>query len=470
MSVIIEPWTLGEIAEAAGGELVAGSPETMIHGVTTDSRSVPPRGLFVALRGPNHDAHDYVHTVAEAGARAALVERALPIRLDFGLVRVADTTRALGLLAARHRARFRPRVVAITGSSGKTTTKAFLAAIFRRRFRTVATEGNLNNHIGVPLTLFGIGRHTERAVVEMGMSNAGEIGWLASLAAPQVGIITSIGPAHLLTLKTIERVADAKAELIEELNRLNGVVVLDRDQPFFENLAECVTCRLVTVGAAEGADLRVRGIAAPGYGPASFVYRGLGINLRQSGRHVISNAILAAAAAEALGADPSDVAAGLAEVYPVPGRSSITRLSGVTLVDDAYNANPLSYRAALAQIASEPANRRIVVMADMLELGDASARYHAEIGAEIARAGIDVLIHRGEGAAEAAAAAAGVRTIACDSNAAIEETLDGLLLSGDLVLFKASHGTGLHEVARRSAEFLRRRAEAGRGALVALPR
>lgn len=464
MSGAIEPWRLDEIAAAAGGELVAGSPETTIHGVTTDSRAVPARGLFVALRGPHHDAHDFLDAAASAGASAMLVERIRPDPPACGLIRVRDTTRALGDLAAGYRARFGPRVVAVTGSSGKTTVKNFLAAILGRRFRTLATSGNLNNHIGVPLTLFGLERATERAVIEMGMSNRGEIARLASIAAPHVGIITSIGPAHLDTLGTIERVADAKAELIEELNRLGGTMILDADQPFFANLAARVACRLVTVGTTAAADLRIDGIEASGYAPAAFVYRGMRVVLRQSGRHVVANAALAAAAAEELGADPAEVAAGLAEVAPASGRSSVTRLAGLTIIDDAYNANPLSYRAALAQIASAPAARRIVVMADMLELGREWERHHAELGEEIARSGIDLLLHRGAGAAAAAAAAVGVRAVACESNEAIAATLDGLLRAGDLVLFKASHGTRLHEVARRTVELLQARPERGAAA------
>jgi UDP-N-acetylmuramoyl-tripeptide--D-alanyl-D-alanine ligase len=457
MSTAIDPWSLREIADAVGGEIVRGCDDECVCGLTTDSRSIPPRSLFVALRGERHDAHGFIPAVSGEGARAALVERVMPTRLDFGMIRVADTTSALGDLARAYRLRFKPRVAAVTGSSGKTTTKNFLAAICRRRFRTVATDGNLNNHIGVPLTLFRLDRRTEKAVIEMGMSDRGEIARLAEIAAPAVGVITAIGPCHLDRLLSIDGVIDAKAELIESLNASGGTVVLDADHPHCAALAARVRCKLVTVGESPDATVPIRGVEASGYEPASFVFRGVRVPLRLAGRQAVSNAALAAAAAELMGVDTLDIVEGLAGAFPFEGRSMVRRVEGIALVDDAYNANPLSYAAALETLRTAEAGRRIVVMADMLELGPESDRYHAELGVELDRAGVDVLVHRGEKAAVAAAASHVSRKIACATNEEMSASLEEIVRPGDVVLVKASHGMRLDEVVARVFESARRR-------------
>lgn len=467
MSYVIEPWRLDEIASAIGGELVNGKPDQTIHGVTTDSRSIPPRSLFVALKGEKHDAHAFIPAISGAGARGAIVDHLLPTRLDFALVRVSDTTLALGDLACAYRKRFRPVVAAVTGTSGKTTTKNFLAAVCRRHFRTLATEGNLNNHIGVPLTLFGMNRKTEKAVIEMGMSDRGEIARLCAIAEPSIGVITSIGPCHLDQLKNVQGVIEAKSELIEHLNRTNGTVILDVDQPYFEELRSRVTCRLISVGESAEADVKIRVVSVGGSQPASFVFRGIEVSLKLHGRHAISNAALAAAAAEAMGVDTLDIIEGLSSTYPADGRSRRHQLDGAILIDDAYNANPLSYSAALATLAEMTASRRIVVMADMLELGEETALHHARVGEMMARAGIDLLIWRGEMTSHAAAAATGVKQIACTTNEEMAAALKSAVRPGDAVLIKASHGMRLdHVVAMAMTAMDSPRS----GALVALKR
>ena len=439
------PVTLGEAADMMNGRVLRGRSDLPLGPVTTDSRSVPPRSLFFALKGERCDAHSFVAAAATAGAAAAVVDRAVPTPLDFGLVQVPDTTRALGDFAAAWRRRFRPRVAAVTGTSGKTTTKNFLASICRIRHRTLATGGNLNNHIGVPLTLFGLDANIERAIIEMGMSDRGEIARLAEIAAPQVGVITSIGPAHLDRLGSVDGVLDAKAELITYLNAHQGTVVLNADAPEFERLAARVTCRLVSVGESENATVRIRDVETRGYQPAIFTLFGVPVRLRQSGRHAVANAALAGVTAELLGIDRLDIIAGLAECEPVGGRGQVLDFDGVRLVDDAYNANPLSYAAALAMLASEPANRRLVVLGDMLELGGDAVEHHERLGRLMAERGVDIILHRGELAA-VTARAAGVRQVACATNEELVAQLDRLLLPGDVVLVKASHGMRLDEV------------------------
>lgn len=456
MSHVIEPMRLDEVAAAIGGEIINGRPEQTIYGVTTDSRSIPPRSLFVALKGERHDAHAFVPAVSGAGARAALVDHKLPTRLDFALVRAADTTKALGDLANAYRRRYKPVVTAITGTSGKTTTKNLLAAICRRRFRTLATEGNLNNHIGVPLTLFGLKSRTEKAVIEMGMSNRGEIARLAEIALPSIGIIASIGPAHLDTLKNVAGVIDAKSELTAHLNSVNGTLILDRDQPYFGALRERATCRVITVGEHPEADVKIRGISAEGTSPASFIFRGIQVELRLHGRHAISNAALAAAAAEAMGVDSLDIVNGLRDVFPAAGRSKRLVIDGAVVIDDSYNANPLSFSAALLGLSG---SRKIVVMSDMRELGEEAPEHHAAIGREMARLGVDLLIWRGEMTAHAASAASGVKQIRCESNEEIASVVNAQMRSGDVILFKASHSMRLDESVARLVELRSRSGE-----------
>lgn len=446
MSTQIETQSLTRIAELSGGEVIRGSGELQIRGITTDSRSVPPRSLFVALSGENFDGHNFIAAAAQAGATAALVDREVPSSVTFGLIKVSDTTAGLGALAGAWRAQFSPRVAAVTGTSGKTSCKEFLAAICRRRFRTIATEGNFNNHIGLPLTLFRIDSKTEKVVLEMGMSDRHEISYLAGLGAPQVGVITSVGPCHLDRLGNVEGVIEAKSELTEHLNGTNGTMILNRDGRYFDQLAEKVSCSLVTVGEGPEADLRLTGIESPGFQPASFEYCGMRVQLRTAGRHSVYNAALAAAAAEQLGVDRSDILQGLSEAFPARGRGNTIKIDGATVIDDAYNANPLSYSAALEMLSGTPANRRIVVLGDMLELGADAEKFHEKLGTEIAERRVDVLLHRGELASVAAENCNIGRKIPCETNEEIARELNNLLLPGDVVLVKASHGMRLDKV------------------------
>lgn len=446
MNGSIEILTLARVCEWTGGVLIHGDAAAEVRAVTTDSRSVPARSLFVALVGDRFDGHDYFEQAAERGARAALVSRRLPSGSGIPQILVSDTTKALGDLAAGYRRLFRPVVTAITGTSGKTTNKEMLAAICRRRYRTLATTGNLNNLIGVPLTLLGMTSKTEKAIVEMGMNIPGEIAREAEIADPDIGVITSIGHGHIAGLGSIDGVLRAKAELIEHLNARNGAVVLSADQEHFDRLSALVKCELVSVGESDAARVKIRNVSARGYDPAVFTFRGIPVRLRMAGRHAVSNAALAAAAAERMGVDPIDIVSGLSEVFPDSRRGARVEVAGISIVDDSYNANPLSYSAALAMLKGASANRKIVVMGDMLELGEDSTRLHEQIGREIAASGVDILVYRGEGSAAAASVVRGIRAVACETNEEMIRKLEGLLLPGDLVLMKGSHGMRIDEV------------------------
>lgn len=457
LSTSIEPWTLADIVAATGGTLVHASPAASILGVSTDSRVLPAHGLFVALKGEKFDGHDFVAAAVANGAAAVMVERPLA---DQSLPQVVtpDALQALGDLARAYRQRFDMPLAALTGTSGKTTTKELLASICRQAHRTLATTGNLNNLIGVPLTLFRLTGATERAVIELGMSHPGENRRLADIALPTVGIVTSVGPSHLEGVGDEDGVLNAEAELIDFLNThhdasvgLDASVVLDADAPPFARLAERVRVNLMAVGESPRATRRLTDIQAAGAAPARFCYDGTPIRLCYAGRHNVANAGMAAAAAELMGCSREEITAGLEAVQPKPGRSRILLRGGVTLIDDCYNANPLSFHAALSTLKNSTARRRLVVFADMLELGPDTERYHRELGADIATTGAAIVFWKGDLAAHAASAisdAAGSRIelVHAADNSSLSAGLKERLQPGDVVLIKASHGMRLDQV------------------------
>lgn len=452
LSTTIEPWTLGAVRAATGGHLVNATDNAPILGVTSDSRAIPAQGLFVALKGERFDGHDFVASsiaagAAGTGAAAALVDHIPAGAERLPLLVVPDTLIALGALAHAYRNRFQPKMAALTGSSGKTTTKDLLAAICRQRHNTLATAANLNNAIGVPLTLLRLRPETEIAVIELGMNHPGENRDLAAIAAAEVGILTSVGPSHLEGVGDEEGVLNAEAELIDDLNaRAGAVVVLDADTAYFPRLAQRVQGRLVSVGTSPHASIAITDIAAPGARPASFSWRGRPVKLKFAGRHNVSNAAMAAAAAECLGCSLDDIVAGLESVEPRPNRSRVLERGGITIIDDCYNANPLSFQVALRVLAETPATRRVVVFADMRELGPESPRYHRELGATIATSGVALAVWRGTESAVAAQQLGAIETATGPDNASLVAILKERLLPGDVVLVKASHGMRLDQV------------------------
>lgn len=456
------PMTLAEVAAAVGGRIAAGDGATPIRAVTTDSRRVPPGALFVALQGDRFDAHDFVAQAAAVGAAAAIVSRPVDAAAGLALVSVPDTLRALGDLAAEVRRRWGGRLAGITGSAGKTTTKEILASICRVRRRTLATEGNLNNLIGVPLTLLRLDARTDVAVVEAGMSLPGEMARLAEIMAPDVGVVTAVGPVHLEVLGSVEAVREEKAVLLAAAAARGGVAVLDADSPHAGALRARAGGRVRTVSASGGsADLVAREVEDLGLEGTRFRLRGVGLRLRLPGLHNVANALLAASAAEALGIDAFDAATGIERMRPIRERLNAEDLGGVLLIDDAYNASPLSVSAALDLLRAVPARRRLMVFADMLELGADSERLHAEIGAKAAAAGVSLLLWTGAVAAATAAEASrrGVAARRCGTNEELVAALEAEAREGDAVLVKASHGMRLHEVA---ASFRERRRTPGK--------
>ena len=441
---------LGEAAAALG--LCVAGEDVVFQGVSTDSRTVPRGALFAAVRGPNFDGHDFVAGAVQRGAAAALVERVPGVPVPFILVR--DSVRSLGRLAAAWRNRFHDLLlVAVTGSNGKTTVKEMLAAIFRTMGPVSATRGNLNNEIGVPLTLCDLDAVHRTAVVELGASHRGEIGALTTLVRPCAGVVTQCAPAHLEGFGSIEGVARAKGELFEHLPEGATAVINagDRYAALWRELAGSRPC--ISFGAGADADVRVRAVFGGGCNPIAIDTPGgaLEVDLPLPGMHNALNAAAAAAAAIAANADPAAIREGLAAMRPVKGRLESKRgPRGTEIIDDTYNANPVSLRAGLGVLGTKPAPRWLV-LGDMAELGPGGAALHAGAGRDARRHGVERLFVTGELSREAARAF-GEGAACFDDCAALIDRLRDELPAGATVLVKGSRSMAMERVVEAIAE------------------
>ncbi|TYO96090.1 UDP-N-acetylmuramoyl-tripeptide--D-alanyl-D-alanine ligase [Geothermobacter ehrlichii] len=446
-----------KIAEITGGRLSPAGAEVVVSGISTDSRTIRPGELFVPLRGPKYDGHDFLLRALQNGAAACLSEEVIA-GLKVPVIQVEDSLRALGDLAAAHRRGYRGPLVAVTGSSGKTTTKEMLAAILERTAPGLKSAGNFNNLVGVPLTLFGLRPESHRwTVIEMGMSARGEIARLAEIAAPTLGLITNIGPAHLETLHGLDGVARAKGELFAAL-KPGAVAVVNADDPRVLALPVANGVRRILYGLSGDAEVRAEDVEARGRQVRFRLHIGgqsAEVVLPVAGRFNVSNALAAVAAARALDVPLDVIVAGLCGFSPLQGRMQLhTLASGALLLKDDYNANPLSMGAALEALDQlEGGGRRIAVLGDMLELGDESRRLHREVGARAARH-CDLLLLLGDmaeamadGARAAGLSARRIRIAADHDEAA--GCLARVLRKGDRVLVKGSRGMRMERIADR---------------------
>jgi UDP-N-acetylmuramoyl-tripeptide--D-alanyl-D-alanine ligase len=366
------------------------------HGVSTDSRTLDEGMLFVALKGPRFDGHDHLAAAQAAGAAAALVDH--PLDIELPQIVVADTRLALGRLAAAWRRELATPLVAVTGSNGKTTVKEMCAAVCAQAGNTLATQGNLNNDIGVPLTLLRLTPQHDYGVIEMGANHPGEIAYLTGLVRPQVAIITNAGSAHLEGFGSIEGVAKAKGEIYQGLSG-NGVAVINADDAYAGLWRELSSGhRTLTFGLAKPADIGARGLGDV-HGSELEMLTPLGnfhLELPLPGRHNIMNALAAVAAGIALGIDLEPIAAGLGGLAPVAGRL-MTRegIHGATVIDDSYNANPASLHAGLEVLAGCD-GQRYLALGDMGELGEGGEALHRQAGADARAMGVERLYATGE--------------------------------------------------------------------------
>ena len=449
----MNPLPLSQIAQLAGGSLSSGDPNAVVSKVSTDSRTLKPGELFVALRGDNFDAHHFVESVAQAGAAGAIVELSWNgnVPENFALIRVEDTLRAYQQLAAAYRRSLSLSVVAITGSNGKTSTKDFTAAVLARRFRVTKTEGNFNNHVGLPRTMLEASTHDEVAAWEIGMNHPGEIAALAKLATPDVAIITNIGVAHIEFMGSRERIAEEKGALAEAI-AADGTVILNADDPFTERIAARARGKVVLAGINSGA-IRADQISQSGVGTDFTILEGAHhcrAQLPVPGMHMVQNALLAVAAGRAFGLSLEDCAAGLVAAPLTKARLQIKEVGGVQFLDDSYNANPDSMKAALHTLVElDSDGKRIAVLGEMRELGAESERGHSEVGETAAALKIDHLIVIGETAAAIAdgATRAGLQnTAVVSSTSEAADLLHDIVVPGDLVLIKGSRAARTEEV------------------------
>ncbi len=441
-------WTADDLRRATGGIF---SAPFAAGGVSIDSRTVRPGDLFVALVGEHRDGHEFVADAGERGAAGALVHR--PITANGPLLEVEDTLDGLGKLARFGRARFNGRLVAVTGSVGKTTTKEMLRTALAAQGKTHAAEASHNNHWGVPLTLARLPADATFCVAEIGMNHPGEIAPLSQLARPHVAVITALAAAHIGHLGSLEAIADEKGAIAAGLAP-DGALVLPADTPLLARLRPSTPgLRVVLFGEARGADVRLVEAAADAEGTriaASIEGRTLDLRLPVPGRHMALNALAALAAVLALGGDIRRAAEALADFVPVAGRGvrRTLKLPGgpALLLDESYNANGASVRAALAVLALQPAARRVAVLGDMLELGDAGAREHRALAADVTEAA-DILFACGPLSRHLFEAVPPTRRGAHAPDAASLAPLVAAAASpGDAILVKGSLGSRMKEV------------------------
>ena len=428
----------------------AGDAEVSL--VTTDSREVCPGCIFVAFPGERFDGHDFAAKALEAGAFCVVLNHPVEGVPAEKAVLCADSYHAMMVMGANYRSQFHPRVVGVTGSVGKTTTKQMCYAAIEGFGNTIKTEGNQNNELGLPRTMFRIENETEYAVVEMGMSHLGEIERLSRCARPDVGIITCIGVSHIGNLGSQENICKAKLEICAGLPE-GAPLVLNGDDPFLRKAELPKHVRPVWFSLGdEGADVCALSIQQEADG-MSFVLEDheegtFMVHIPAMGRHNVANALAAYCAATRLGLNARKVLRGISSFEQTGMRQKIVHSNGVDVIEDCYNANPDSMKAALAMFREYPCKRRFALLGDMLELGDISRAAHEEVGRQAVENKVDYLVTYGEQARRIAvvAAAKGLPTLHADTYAQAAETLLNKMQPGDALLVKASRGMALEKV------------------------
>lgn len=439
--------TVAELLTATAGELRQGDAATPVSAIITDSRAIEPGAAFFALSGEKFDGHAYAAQAAKAGAVCVVVSKPVEVPTATAVILVKDVLTAYQQTAAWHRRQFAVPVVAITGSNGKTSTKEIIAAVLSARFCVLKTQANFNNEIGLPKTLLQLTQAHQAAVVEMGMRQLGEIKLLADIACPTIGVVTNVGETHIERLGSIENIAKAKQELIDCL-REDSLAVLNGDDPFVRRMAQAAKGRVVLYGEAPDCTYRLLSYTLGGDGSAfcwqdadSASYQAV---LPAAGKHQLMNAMAAIAVARQLGMSPQAVNEALKEASLGDLRQQVLTFGTVRVLNDAYNASPLSMAAALNVLAVAGASdRRVALLGDMLELGSASENAHYEVGTKVATCGVTVLAAVGEFAAATVRGAREHGVLSCAAFADKEAAWTWLapqLAVKDIVLLKGSRG------------------------------
>ncbi|MEW6377278.1 MAG: UDP-N-acetylmuramoyl-tripeptide--D-alanyl-D-alanine ligase [Thermodesulfobacteriota bacterium] len=451
-----------EVLKATGGKLLQGERTGFFQGISTDSRTVVEGELFIALKGAHFDGHHYALEALEKKAGGVIIEdeKAGDIRWDGyrpkAVIAVEDTLRALGDIARDRRRKYQTPVVALTGSNGKTTTKEMISACLETTFPILKTRGNLNNLIGLPLTLLRLTEREKVVVLEMGMNVPGEIRRLTEIAEPDVGLITNIQRVHLEGVGSLEKVQEEKGELFQRMKR-NGTVLVNRDDPLVVELASEFSGQRITFGVKNLAYVMAKEIRLRGIEGTTFTLilgmEEMEINLPLIGRHFVPNALAAIAAASYFGIEMKKVKEALEGFHPFPMRMEVVGLEGgKTLINDAYNANPRSMELALETLAEmKRKGRAIAVLGDMLELGDFTEEAHQQLGRKIRELSIDLLLSLGEWASVVVESAVRhgfplERTRVLENHAEAISILKEVMQEGDWVLVKGSRRLAMERI------------------------
>lgn len=451
-----------ECLRAIGGKNSSGVGDEFFRGVSIDSRTLKKGELFVCIQGDKFDGHNFIKEAQDKQAAAIVLSEESEMGRVRGktpvVIRVKNTLKALQELALFYRKKMPVKVIGITGTNGKSTTKEMTAAITEKKFKTIKTKGNLNNHIGLPLNIFDLSKTDEIAVMEMGMSAAGEIKRLAEIAKPEIGVVTNISEGHLVHLKTLKKVQAAKGELFDSLSEKETAIV-NADDPLVLELAKSVRAKVITYGIYKGADIKAENICPmdrEGFKlSVNFSGKNIPICIPFLGECNIYNALAAIATSWSLGIAPDDIKQGLMAAKLLANRFEVSEHRGVTIINDSYNANPRSMKEALKILAKYKCKgRRFFIVGEMLELGDLSKSAHKALGVDVAKYSIDYLVTVGDFSSHVAksAVASGMNkkntAIALGHECAVA-FIKKHSRSGDCLLVKGSRGSKMEEVVRR---------------------
>ena len=447
--------TVSQILDACKGTLLCGEKDTVIQSVCIDSRKVTPGALFVPIKGERNNGHDYIDSVLEAGAAATLTQEHDHAQGQQAWIRVEDTQKALQDIAAAYRSWFSIPFVGITGSVGKTTTKEMVALALSAGFHVMKTAGNFNSQIGLPLTLFQLQPEDTAAVIEMGMSDFGEMERLTQIARPQYAVVTNIGISHIENLKTQENIMAEKLHITDAFTE-DSVLFLNADDPLLSTISKWDLGKLVTYGTSETADYRASQVMVQGretiytlHTPAQTRV----VTLPALGMHNVLNSLAAIAVSEHLGLELDEVLVKLRNYTPPTMRQEIHEVHGITVIDDSYNASPDSIKSGVDVLCSlEHPGRRVAVLADMLELGDIAHLAHFDVGVHVAKAGVEMLVGIGTWAKQMAEGALSVnptmQTILCKDNQQALDVLQKEIRGGDCILVKGSRSMKTDEIVK----------------------
>ena len=452
----MQAMTVREILQAVDGKLLGGwsDLDARVELVETDSRTIHPGSLFIPLTGERFDGHAYITAALTGGAAGCVTARERESYLpDKFYIKVGSTQKALRDLAAYQRSRFPIPLVGITGSVGKTTTKEMAAAVLGTKYRVLKTEGNFNNRVGLPLTLLRLERSHQLCVLEMGMSQAGEIGYLSEIARPDAAVITNIGDAHIENLGSRENILRAKCEIFSHISP-DGLALLNGDDPLLAGLRGTLPVKTVFYGHGEDADYRVVEEHSDSLGHITCTIRTpagtFTVEVPGLGAHMVYPALIAAALGERFGLTREQIVSGILQFEPTRMRMNIIRRGrGMVILDDTYNANPQSMRAAIGVLGDGKSPWKVAVLGDMMELGCLAPALHASVGEYLGRAGVDCLVAVGELSEHIAAAAreAGVPVVYhCRDKETARQILPRVVRDGAIFLVKASRGMALEEL------------------------